>query len=52
MSQLPYWVQYVQALAPAIVAVIAALIAGYIAWRQYETARYRLCLDYLDLSKA
>jgi hypothetical protein len=48
MSQLPYWVQYVQALAPAVVAIIAALIAGYIAWRQYKTAHYRLCLDMFE----
>jgi hypothetical protein len=31
MSELPYWMQSVQALAPTVVAVIAALIAGYIA---------------------
>jgi len=48
VSQLPYWVQYVQALAPAVVAIIAALIAGYIAWRQYKTAHYRLCLDMFE----
>jgi hypothetical protein len=38
MNELPYWVQYVQALGPTVVAVIAALIAGYIAWRQWRTA--------------
>ncbi|MGO9049424.1 MAG: hypothetical protein ACLP19_26065 [Xanthobacteraceae bacterium] len=48
MRQLPYWVQYVQALAPAIVSVIAACIAGFIAWRQYKTAHYRLCLDMFE----
>src|SRR5262245_56497613 len=45
MNQLPYWVQYVQALAPTVVAIIAALIAGYIAWRQWRTANYRLSFD-------
>jgi hypothetical protein len=45
MNELPYWVQYVQALGPAVVAIIAALIAGYIAWRQWRTANYRLSLD-------
>jgi hypothetical protein len=45
MSQLPSWLQYIQALAPTVVAVIAAGIAGYIAWRQWRTANYRLSFD-------
>jgi hypothetical protein len=44
-SQLPTWVQYVQALGPAMVAVVAAGIAGYIAWKQWKTAHDRLRLD-------
>jgi hypothetical protein len=45
MNQPPLWVQYIQALGPSVVAVIAAGIAGYIAWRQYRTAHYRLTFD-------
>jgi hypothetical protein len=45
MSELPYWMQSVQALAPTVVAVIAALIAGYIALMQWRTAHYRLSFD-------
>jgi len=48
MNQLPRWMEYVQALAPTVVAIIAALIAGYIAWRQWRTAHYRLCLDMFE----
>jgi hypothetical protein len=44
-SQLPLCVEYIQALGPSFVAVIAALIAGYIAWRQWQTANHRLRLD-------
>jgi hypothetical protein len=33
---------------PSLVAVIAAIIAGYIAWRQWKTAHYRLRLDMYD----
>jgi hypothetical protein len=45
MSELPYWIQSIQALGPSVVAVIAAAIAGYIAWRQWRTAHYRLSFD-------
>ena len=48
MTELPYWMQSVQALAPTIVAIIAALIASYIAWRQWRTAHYRLALDMFE----
>jgi hypothetical protein len=41
MNELPYWVQYVQALGPTVVAVIAALFALYIGLRQWRTAHYR-----------
>src|ERR1700733_1277510 len=47
-SQLPCWVQYVWALGPSFVAIVAALIAGYIALRQWLTARHRLKLDIFD----
>ena len=48
MNQLPCWVQYVQALGPAIVAIVAACIAGYIALRQWWTARDRLRFDMFE----
>lgn len=44
-DQLPLWVQYVQALGPMLVAVVAAGAAGYFAWRQWRTARTRVALD-------
>jgi hypothetical protein len=47
-SQLPLCIQYIQALGPSIVAVIVALIAGCIAWRQWRTAHYRLLFDLFD----
>jgi hypothetical protein len=48
MNQLPPWIQSVQALGPTVVAVIAAGIAGYIAWRQWRTAHYRLTFDLFE----
>jgi hypothetical protein len=48
MSELPYWMQSVQALGPTVVAVIAALIALYIGWRQWRTAHYRLTFDQFE----
>jgi hypothetical protein len=48
MSELPYCVQLVQALGPTVVAVIAAFIAGYIAWRQWRTAHDKLSLDLFE----
>jgi hypothetical protein len=45
MNELPYWVQYIQALAPTVVAVIAALFALYIGWRQWRTAHDKLSFD-------
>jgi len=38
-------VQYVQALAPSGIAIVAAFITGYIALRQWITAHHRLRLD-------
>jgi hypothetical protein len=45
MGQLPSWVQYIQALGPTGIAIVAALIAGYIAWRQWRTAHDKLSFD-------
>jgi hypothetical protein len=45
MSQLPPCIQYIQALGPTVVAVVAAGIAGYIAWRQWSTAHDKLSFD-------
>jgi len=47
-SQLPTCVLYVQALGPTIIALAASGIAGYIAFRQWLTARNRLKLDLFD----
>ena len=47
-SQLPLCVQYVQALAPTFVAIVAAGIAGYIAFRQWRTAHDRLSFDLFE----
>lgn len=48
---LPYWLEVVKALAPlfAAVATLAiGLIAGYIAWKQWETNRNKLKLDLFE----
>jgi hypothetical protein len=45
---LPSCVQYIQALGPTFVAVVAAGIAGYIAWRQWRTAHDKLTFDLYD----
>ncbi len=54
-SELPVWVQYVQALAPTVVSVIAAVIAWSIqrgmlraADSQVKNAQYKLRLDLFD----
>ena len=48
-SQLPLCVQYVQALEPpTFVAIVAAGIAGYIAFRQWRTAHDRLSFDLFE----
>jgi hypothetical protein len=44
-SQLPQWVLCVQALAPTVVAIVAAFIASVIALRQWRTAHDRLSFD-------
>lgn len=46
--QLPLYIEYIKALGPTIVALIAASIAGVIAYRQWKTARNKLKLDLFD----
>ena len=46
--QLPLWVEYVKALGAPIVALIAACIAGCIAYQQWKTARNKLKLDLFE----
>lgn len=48
VTQLPLWVEYVKALGTPVVALIAASIAGVIAYRQWVTARNKLKLDLFD----
>lgn len=43
-SRLPLWVQFLGALAPAVIAGIV----GYVAYRQWRTAQERLKLDLFD----
>jgi hypothetical protein len=45
VSELPGWLQYIQALGPTIVAIVVGAIAAYIAYRQWLTAHYRLRFD-------
>jgi hypothetical protein len=47
-NQLPQWAMYAWALGPTLVAIIAAGIAGYIALRQWWTARDRVKLDMFE----
>lgn len=47
-SELPVWLQYVQALGPTTVAVVAACIAGAIQWRMWKTANHKLKLDLFE----
>ena len=47
-SQLPILVQYIQALGPTFIAVIAGAIASMIAWRQWKTAHQRGVLDLFE----
>lgn len=47
-AQLPLWAEYVKALGTPIVALIAACIAGTIAYRQWATARNKLKLDFFE----
>jgi hypothetical protein len=46
--QLPNCIQYIQALGPTIVAIVVGVVAGYIAWRQWQTAHQRLRFDLYD----
>jgi hypothetical protein len=47
-SQLPIWVQYLQALGPVFVALAVGGLAWLVAWRQWRTANYRLCFDLFE----
>jgi hypothetical protein len=46
--QLPLWVEYIKALGTPVVALVAASIAGVIAYRQWLTARNKLKLEFFD----
>jgi hypothetical protein len=46
--QLPLWIEYTKALGAPIMALIAACIAGGIAYQQWITARNKLKLDLFD----
>jgi hypothetical protein len=46
--QIPIWVEYVRALGTPVIALLAAVIAGVIAYRQSVTARNKLKLDLFD----
>jgi len=46
--ELPIWLEYAKALGAPVVAVVAAVIAGVIAYRQWITARNKLKLDLFD----
>lgn len=50
-SSLPEWAQWVQAVGPLITAlatVVVGIVVGYIAYRQWLTAREKLVLDLFD----
>ncbi|MDN4060121.1 hypothetical protein QPK31_18090 [Massilia sp. YIM B02769] len=47
-EQLPIWTEYVRVLGTPVVALLAASIAGFIANRQWKTARNKLKLDLFD----
>jgi hypothetical protein len=44
----PHWTAYLSALGTPIIALIAGVWGGYIAWRQWHTAQNRLRLDLFD----
>jgi hypothetical protein len=48
VQSLPIWVEYVRALGTPIAALIGAVIAGFIAYRQMRTASNKLKLDLFD----
>jgi hypothetical protein len=47
-SQLPLWVQYVQALGAPLLAVVVACVGAGLAWQQVRIARIRLQHDLYD----
>lgn len=44
----PHWTEYVARVSVPVVALIAAVAAGYIGWRQWGTARDKLKMDLFD----
>ncbi|MBI3702803.1 MAG: hypothetical protein HY244_02875 [Rhizobiales bacterium] len=44
----PSTIALLEKFTPAFIVLVAALIASFIAWRQWQTAHYRLLLDMLD----
>ena len=47
-DQLPPFMKVIQAIGPTFVAVVVGLIAAYVAYRQWETAKNRLKLDLFE----
>lgn len=47
-ENLPLWVEYVKALGTPTVALLASIVAAFIAYRQWRTARNKLKLDFFD----
>jgi len=47
-QQFPEWFEYVKVFSTPIAALVAAIIAGLIAYRQWATARNKLKLDLFD----
>lgn len=47
-ASLPQWVEYVKALGTPTIALLAATAAGWVAHRQWITARNKLKLDFFD----
>lgn len=47
-NQLPWLLQWTQALGPTIVSVVVGAIASFVAWQQWRTARHRLRFDLFE----
>lgn len=47
-ENLPMWLEYVRALGTPCAALLAALITGYFAYKQWKTARNKLKLDLFE----
>lgn len=48
VESLPIWIEYMRALGTPIAALVAAIIGGFIAYRQMQTAKNKLKLDLFD----